>query len=202
MTSNPNTSKPSTSAIVLLITLLIGVADSIYLLIAHISSKLGGNVGGLCDISAKLNCNAAISSDHSVILGVPLPVFTLAFFTGLLTLALSAQIRKDNRSKEFIVVLLSGAFAYSFVLLIVMVTQLKVLCPGCLVMDAALLIGLVASAMNAGGVQSMCCENDAHASCTSPPCSNYEDCNGIVNGGAVEDKCGVCGGDSSTCKDC
>jgi len=136
---------------VLLITLLIGVADSIYLLIAHISSKLGGNVGGLCDISAKLNCNAAISSDHSVILGVPLPVFTLAFFTGLLTLALSAQIRKDNRSKEFIVVLLSGAFAYSFVLLIVMVTQLKVLCPGCLVMDAALLIGLVASAMNAGG---------------------------------------------------
>lgn len=151
MTSNPNSNKLSTSAIVLLISLLIGIADSIYLLIAHISAKLGGNVGGLCDISAKLNCNAAISSDHSMILGVPLPVFTVAFFTGLLTLALSAYLRKDSRSKELMVVLLSGAFGYSLVLLLVMVVQLEVLCPGCIVMDAMLLVALVASSRNAGG---------------------------------------------------
>ena len=40
------------------------------------------------------------------------------------------------------------------------------------------------------------------SSCVDCPESDPADCFGVCGGSAVNDECGVCGGDNSTCSDC
>jgi len=72
---------------------LIGIGISIYLLIVHY-----GHVAPVCPGSATgiVNCVKVLQSPQSVIFGIPVPVFGLAFFVGMALLSLPAAWRSTS----------------------------------------------------------------------------------------------------------
>ena len=135
----------------LLCVVLAGIAASVYLLVAHLTHKIGGNVGGLCDLSAKANCNAAIESTYSTLFGLPVATLSLAFYSGLLAMTIRAGLNRDRIASALLMLAYLGAVLYSGFLLVVMLTQLEAVCPGCLTLDVVAVLGLVLSVVWCGG---------------------------------------------------
>jgi protein-disulfide isomerase/uncharacterized membrane protein len=129
-----------------LLALAAGVANSIYLLYSHIQHKRGGDIAGLCDISVTLNCRGAIESDWSTLFNVPVPVWAIAFYATLLFGALRLGPPKRTPPATGWALIGGGVLLgtlYSFFLLYLLVFEIQVACPGCLVLDAANVVALV-----------------------------------------------------------
>ena len=92
------------STIGLLLT-IIGIADTIYLTIAHYSTV----VSLVCPDKGIINCAKVTSSSYSEIFGVPVSLFGLIFFIGMLVLQLPMLWRSTNN------LIRNGRLAYSLV---------------------------------------------------------------------------------------
>jgi protein-disulfide isomerase/uncharacterized membrane protein len=128
----------------------IGFADSVYLLYVHISIELGREVAGFCDVSATLNCRAAVGSDYAVVFGlIPVPVLAIGFYAGMMVLILRSRAKVGEPDSDWLIVVtgFSAALIYSMFLLSVMLWKLDALCPGCLVLDAVNLIGVTSAVL-------------------------------------------------------
>lgn len=73
---------------------LLGIADSIYLTIAHYSTK----VILACPSTGIINCAKVTTSSYSVVFGIPAPVLGLVFFTFMLILQLPKLWSSPNAS--------------------------------------------------------------------------------------------------------
>lgn len=136
---------------VVLMALLLGIVASIKLLINHILFKVTGELTGSCDYSETVNCGGAMASDQSTFLGQPVPVWALCYFVGLFVIALRAGRRREKPDPywQTLVLCLTAGMAYSLYLLQVMIFDIGLYCPYCLVTDfssaLALTAGLVAA---------------------------------------------------------
>jgi uncharacterized membrane protein len=70
---------------------LAGIGISIYLLIVHYQPTLL-----ICNTSGVVNCEKVLTSPQSVILGIPVPIYGLAFFVGMTALSLPAAWRSTS----------------------------------------------------------------------------------------------------------
>ena len=131
--------------------LLAGMAASVYLLVNHINHAIGGPLGGFCDMSTKVNCTAALESSYSSILGFPTAVFALAFYAGLLSVAIRSGVSRDRTAAALLMLCFVFAVLFSGFLLFVMLAKLEAVCPGCLALDVVAVAGLVVSSIWAGG---------------------------------------------------
>ncbi|MBN1946788.1 MAG: thioredoxin domain-containing protein [Bradymonadales bacterium] len=132
---------------VVVLLVLVGLANSVYLLDVHVTHKLGKEVEGYCDISEGINCLSAVDSPQSTVLGVPVPVFALAFYGGLFALLVWVGVRRRRQDAIWqpIILLFAGSVVYSLYLLYVLIFELDAVCPGCLVLDVVNIAGLVLS---------------------------------------------------------
>ena len=136
---------------VVLIAMLLGMFASIELLINHISLKVTGEMTGSCDFGESFNCGGVLTSDQSTFLGQPVPVWSLCYFVGLFVITLRAgrQRGKLDPYWQTLVLCLTAGLAYSLYLLQVMIFDIGIYCPYCLLTDfssaLALTAGLVAA---------------------------------------------------------
>ena len=70
---------------------LAGIGISIYLLIVHYEPQ-----ALVCARSGVVNCEKVLTSPQSVIFGIPVPIFGLAFFAGMTVLSLPAAWRSTS----------------------------------------------------------------------------------------------------------
>jgi uncharacterized membrane protein len=70
---------------------LAGIGISIYLLIVHYEPQ-----ALVCSTSGIVNCEKVLTSPQSVILGIPVPMFGIAFFVAMSALSLPAAWRSTS----------------------------------------------------------------------------------------------------------
>ena len=127
---------------------LLGMADSIYLLVAHLSHGSGGDLSGLCHINEQLNCASAIESAYSKLAGIPVPVFSFIFYFVTAGIAGMKATRAGDKSHwDLLYLLYFTGLTYALFLLYHLLFTLDAACPACLVNDAILLCGFIASAL-------------------------------------------------------
>lgn len=125
------------SSLTLIASLVLSSGVYLYLTRLHLVTKYGFEpTSQLCNISSKINCNAAISSAFSEILNVPLALFAL--ITTLTTLFfvfkfffLSPSKSKEQLHSEVVFSLVGLAAAASIIMALVSIFILKTLCPFC-----------------------------------------------------------------------
>lgn len=138
-----------------------GVAVSVLLLAIHARTKVGDIEGAsqLCGESAAFDCSVAAASSWSEVFGLPIAGFGLAFYLGVILVAVLAPTLIDPKDEQRITstpsLVVFGAFTlalfYSIFLAIVNVTQLDKSCDKCMWLYAVNAIGFVAAGLWAGG---------------------------------------------------
>lgn len=123
----------------------VGAALSIYLLRVHALLKAGDQaVGGLCDLSSRVNCTAAAQSAFSEVQGVPIAALGLGFYVAVVGLATLWQLRPGTRGiPQVLLALHAAACAYSLFLAIISGVVLGALCWACSSLYAVNIAGLV-----------------------------------------------------------
>jgi len=118
----------------LILSLLITIGLFIYLTLHHFALKLGMGGNSLCEISSKINCDAAATSSFSEFAGVPIAILGAVFHFMLLAFVVfyrfnwsepSAYLRITTRGMlvlSVIVSLIAGAISWF---------NIKVICPFC-----------------------------------------------------------------------
>jgi protein-disulfide isomerase/uncharacterized membrane protein len=127
---------------------MIGLADSLYLLIAHLSHGSGGALTGLCHINEQLNCASAIESGYSKVAGIPVPVFSFVFYFVTAVIAGRKATRLGEKSHwDLLYLLYFTGLIYAVFLLYHLLFTLDAVCPACLLNDAILLCGFIVAAL-------------------------------------------------------
>lgn len=143
------TARQTAGRYVTLLSSLLGAAAATYLLRHHVTQ----DEDGLCGISETFNCAGAAASSWSTLFGIPIALLGLAFYVGIVALWLRdrGDAQTEGISGRWLVPpLFAGAFAYSVLLFVVSVVQIKSLCPMCMAMYAANLGGLVGGVLWTG----------------------------------------------------
>lgn len=113
---------------------VIGLGLSYYALNHHLAIKLGEQGTFGCNINDALSCDKVANSAYSEIFGIPLGVYGLGFFGGMLVLLLTSFF-KEGSNKDTLptyrVLAMVGA-AVSVALLAISHFSVGVLCPTCL----------------------------------------------------------------------
>lgn len=112
----------------------VGIGLSYYALTHHLAIKLGDEGNFACNINDALSCDQVAQSKYSEIFGIPLGVFGIGFFGGMLTLLLTSFF-KEGSNKDTLpfyrVLAIVGAIV-SVILFALSMVSLGVLCPTCL----------------------------------------------------------------------
>ncbi len=144
----PKGSKPWWGFVV---TLLAGIGLSAYLSWVHMVVKFAGDeVGGLCNLSAKINCNVAAGSIFSQVGGIPISILGLAFYVGALVLLMFHGRKTERYVPHVLQGLFSLACLYSLFLAGVSAFFLGSLCWACTGLYVVNIVGLVLSRVLAG----------------------------------------------------
>ncbi|MEM6731886.1 MAG: thioredoxin domain-containing protein, partial [Myxococcota bacterium] len=134
----------------------VGVAIAGYLTQTHIAVKSGLTSGGVCNISATVNCDAAAASGYSELFGVPIAVLGLAGYVAAVVLVGWSFSRNNEGSDEplSIASVLQSFFglsvAYSVFLALISFMILPALCPACLALYAVNVFALVTTSLWTG----------------------------------------------------
>ncbi|MEO0814687.1 MAG: vitamin K epoxide reductase family protein, partial [Myxococcota bacterium] len=135
---------------------LIGAAISVYLAQAHITVKSGEKAGGVCDLGATLNCDAAAASAYSTVAGVPIAIVGLAGYVACVALVGWYLSQKAPRSKDPISIagtlqtFFGVSVVYSVFLAVVSILVLPAICPACVALYVVNIIGLVLTTLWTG----------------------------------------------------
>lgn len=130
---------------------VVGLGVAAYLVWVHIEvTALGRVAGGLCNVSAAVNCAAAAQSGYAEIFGVPIALLGLGFYAAVLvTVALSLRRGGDPRdplgAPALLVTLFGLTSLYSLFLLAVSVFDVAAFCPACSVLYLVNFGGLAAA---------------------------------------------------------
>lgn len=119
----------------LIVSLVISIGVFAYLTYHHYSLKLGLDTGSLCQISAKVNCDAAASSSYAEISSIPISLIGLAFagfMTVFFLIVKFGLVELSNYTKSLFITLFTASFLFSIFLGFITLTQLKAVCPFCL----------------------------------------------------------------------
>ena len=142
------------SGVVLLGALALAVAVALYLVSMHVQYAVEGATGGLCNLSENLNCNGVIQSRWSTLFDFPMALYALGFYGALFALtAFRAGIggARNPVALDITVLALIPAVIWSLVLLAIMIVEVGVLCPMCLLLDVSALTALIAGSLAADG---------------------------------------------------
>lgn len=120
--------KPNAYKKILFVLVLLGLADSVYLTYVHYVPK-----ALICQSTGIINCALVITSQYSVVLGIPLAIYGLAWFIVQLALLF---VRKNNDIKLAWSGIGLVAVAYS----IVSMHLLGKICKYCVALDALILL--------------------------------------------------------------
>jgi uncharacterized membrane protein len=131
---------------VILVMAAIGLALSLYLFNMHLNPA----GGSFCDINAKVSCNVVDQSPYSELLGVPVSLFGIFYWFGVLCVVLIPQrlakiITLGDRQlfqQAFVAYMIFG-FLFSLYLTFIEAFILEVWCPLCIINAAAIIITLV-----------------------------------------------------------
>jgi protein-disulfide isomerase/uncharacterized membrane protein len=99
-----------------LVAAFIGAALSAYLGWVHLLVKLGEDVAGLCNLSAKVNCNVAAGSVYSEVGGVPIAVIGLGFYVATFSALVVGRSRSQRLGGRLLVMVYAAACVYSLFL--------------------------------------------------------------------------------------
>lgn len=119
----------------LLATLILSIGVFAYLTFHHYAVKTGAEGGGLCQVSATLNCDAAASSSYAEIGSIPIALVGLVFSTFLTLFVGSLRVgfvESSNYVYSLLITLFGGSVVVSIFLGFITFTQLKAVCPFCL----------------------------------------------------------------------
>jgi len=127
-----------------LVALLLGIAASTYLFWFHLNPA----PDGLCGLSERVNCAGAAASPYAKVLGIPIALLGLAFYAGgALLFVRGARAPRGERAwtggPALLYTLFGVALAYSIALAIISVVVIEVLCPFCVALYIANILGFV-----------------------------------------------------------
>ncbi len=112
----------------------LGIGVSFYSLLHHLQVKSAGFSDFSCNINASVSCDTVARSAYSEIAGMPLAVFGLGYFLGILVLAGMAYQKKQTRSEglsAYVLLVFSGVLV-SLVLGVISWFYVHSLCLVCL----------------------------------------------------------------------
>lgn len=91
---------------------IFGLLDSIYLLISHYRVYTDIGYRSFCAITRSINCDTVSQSSHSLLLGLPVPMWGIFGYTFLLLLLVFASHRRALPQRFWSIILVT-AFVYS-----------------------------------------------------------------------------------------
>lgn len=118
----------------LILSLLTTIGFFVYLAIHHYSVRLGLGGSSLCEISSKVNCDAAAASSYSELFGIPIAVLGAFYTLILLCFIVFDQLKWVETSsylKFTVRALLLGAVVVSITSGLYSIFVLKIICPFC-----------------------------------------------------------------------
>src|SRR5688572_1404831 len=109
---------------------LVGLLDSIWLLITHLSQ---GSMSQACSVSSVINCDVLRLPQYSEWFGTPVPVFSILFYLLVLAIARAgSKTTGSNSSRPLVYLWLLSWVALASTLYMAWVSfSLKNLCPYC-----------------------------------------------------------------------
>ena len=113
-----------------LVAAVIGAGLSLYLTWVHLIVQAGDTVGGLCNLSSKVNCNIAAGSIYSEVAGIPVAVIGFGFYAATVAV-LWAGRRNTELAGRLLVTLYGAACLYSLFLAAVSAFVLGSFCWAC-----------------------------------------------------------------------
>lgn len=148
MTENKSTQRWDVRYVVLLVLLAAGAAVSFYLLWEHLAYSRGQDGSGLCNVNETYNCKDTLTGPWSRLVGVPVPVFSIALYVGLFVTALRRNLNDDDGALDLVFAGLVFALGFSAFMLYIMLVKLDTRCPGCFALDTVTVLALLAAAAN------------------------------------------------------
>ncbi len=153
--SSDNTSGHTTRSIHQTTTGLLAIGGLIaaaYLSSISIQVEFGNQVTGLlCGATEFLDCDSAAQSSFAKILGIPIAVLGVAFYTAILTLVVlttpNHKFKHPFSAPALAQTLFGFGSLYSIFLFIVSVTQLSSLCPFCAILYIVNIFGFIVASM-------------------------------------------------------
>jgi protein-disulfide isomerase/uncharacterized membrane protein len=120
---------------IVLVFAVVGLGLSIYLSVLHVA-LLNGVVGesALCGIGEGIGCHAVTASRYAELLGLPVSILGVMFFTTVALLGLGGWIFRGSHSRPFLLwafYLVCIGLLYDLYLGYVMFFRIRVLCPAC-----------------------------------------------------------------------
>ncbi len=118
MTATQPQSKPLSPGLLwgAIVAALVGAGLSVYLTWVHLLVKSGETVGGLCNLSTKVNCNVAAGSVYSEVAGVPVAVIGFGFYAATIAVLLVGRGQVGPLVGRLLVTLYGAACIYSLFL--------------------------------------------------------------------------------------
>ena len=101
-------------SIPVLLLLLLGLIDTIYLAYSHYENYTDITFNSFCAISRAINCDTVAQSPWSILLGLPLAYWGFLAYALFLILFL-ATLRKDSKNLWYLLVMLGGLYSISAV---------------------------------------------------------------------------------------
>lgn len=113
---------------------VIGVGLSYYSLTHHLALKFGEAGNFACNINDVLSCDKVAESKYSEIFGIPLGVYGIGFFGGLVALLLTFAFKPSSRldTLPFYKNMVYTGAGISIILLVISKTMVDALCPTCI----------------------------------------------------------------------
>lgn len=132
MTATQNPPRPASPAVMFsaLGAAVVGAGLSAYLIWVHLAVKGGDTVGGLCNLSAKVNCNVAAGSVYSEVAGLPVAAIGFGFYLATLAVLIVGRFKPTDAGR-LLVTLYTAACAYSLFLAAVSAFVLGSFCWAC-----------------------------------------------------------------------
>lgn len=155
MDQPPKIANRSTSQTTVGLLAIGGLIAAAYLSSITIQAEFGYTVSGLlCGINDFLDCDSAARSSFAKILGIPIAVLGVAFYTAIAAIVTLTTVN-HNYSHPFSAPALAQTLfgfgsLYSVFLFIISVTQFGSLCPFCAILYVINILGFVAAGMWSG----------------------------------------------------
>lgn len=119
----------------LVILALAGLLDALYLTIEHYA-----NISQFCSIVGVGGCDLVTGSAYATLLGVPIALFGVLYYAGVLVLLLQYRGTGGTRAARLVLTLTGGATLVSLYLAYLQFFVIRALCPFCLVSGAISLL--------------------------------------------------------------
>ncbi|HLG18327.1 MAG TPA: thioredoxin domain-containing protein [Bdellovibrionota bacterium] len=114
----------------------VGILDSIWLLVLHLST---GSLSNACAVSSFINCDLLHFSAYSEVLSVPVPAFSIIFYSWMLTVVLAAWKRAEadaTRPAAYLRLMSWGGLFVTVYFASLSAFVLKAICPFCTLLYA------------------------------------------------------------------